>query len=257
MSQRVLSLMAHPDDAEFLCAGTLIRLQEKGWNVHIASMTPGDCGSMEFPPDQIAGMRLEEGRKAASMVRGEYHCLDCRDLLVFHDAETIRKAVELIRKVDPTMVITHFPRDYMTDHESTSQVARMACFGAPAPNFRTGVLPGSPATGHIPHLYYAAPIEGTDIFGDPVPISLAIDIADVIGLKADMLACHKSQREWLRAQHGMDEYIEAMKRWSAEVGRRVGVEYAEGFRQHKGHAYPQSDLPGELLGGKASKGSAA
>jgi LmbE family N-acetylglucosaminyl deacetylase len=252
MSERVLSLMAHPDDAEFLCAGTLARLQEKGWEVHIASMTPGDCGSMELPPEQIAAVRLEEGRRAAARIRGEYHCLDCRDLLVFYDAETIRKAVELVRQVRPAMVITHFPRDYMADHEFTSLVARMACFGAPAPNFRTGRLPGVPACGGIPHLYYAAPIEGLDIFGDPVPFSLAIDISEVIGLKADMLACHKSQREWLRAQHGIDEYVESMKRWSAEVGRRVGVEYAEGFRQHKGHAYPQSDLLGELLGGRTA-----
>ena len=54
MNQTILSL-AHPDDAEFLCAGTLIRLkQEHGWEVHIASMTPGDCGSVEHgaPGDQ-------------------------------------------------------------------------------------------------------------------------------------------------------------------------------------------------------------
>ncbi len=251
MPNRVLSLMAHPDDAEFLCAGTLARLQEKGWEVHIATMTPGDCGSMELPPEEIARVRLEEGRKAASMIRGRYHCLDCRDLLVLYDAPTIRKTVELVREVAPDVVITHNPQDYMADHEFTSLVARMACFGAPAPNFRTGALPCAAAVPHIPHLYYAAPIEGINIFGEPIPFSLAIDISGVIGLKADMLACHKSQRDWLRAQHGMDEYLEAMKRWSAEVGRRTGVEYAEAFRQHKGHAYPQSDVLGGLLGSLA------
>jgi len=250
VTQRVLSVMAHPDDAEFLCAGVLIRLQDKGWQVHIASMTPGDCGSMELPREEIARVRMGEGRAAAALIRAEYHCLDCRDLLVAYDPPTIRRTVELIRRVDPAIVITHPPQDYMADHEFTSLVTRNACFGAPAPNFQTDVLPAAPAVKAIPHLYYASPIEGIDIFGEPAPISMAVDISEVIGLKADMLAAHRSQREWLRAQHGMDEYIESMKRWSAEVGRRIGVEYAEGFRQHRGHPYPQSDVLGELLGGR-------
>jgi LmbE family N-acetylglucosaminyl deacetylase len=249
--------MAHPDDAEFLCAGALIRLQEKGWEVHIASMTPGDCGSMELPPEQIARVRIEEARSAASMIRAHYHCVDCRDLLILYDAPTLRRTVELVRQVDPDLVITHSPHDYLVDHETTSQLARTACFGAPAPNFRTGFAPCARAVRRIAHLYYASAIEGRDVFGDPAPFSLAIDISSVIGLKSDMLACHRSQREWLRAQHGMDEYLEAMRRWAAEVGRRVGVEYAEGFRQHRGHAYPQSDLLGETLGGLSPKGSAA
>jgi len=117
------------------------------------------------------------------------------------------------------------------------------------------VLPSAPATKGIPHLYYAAPVEGIDIFGDAVPFSIAIDISEVIGLKADMLACHRSQREWLRAQHGMDEYLEAMRRWSGALGRQAGVEYAEGYRQHLGHAYPHSDLLGELLGSHSPKAS--
>ena len=63
-----------------------------------------------------------------------------------------------------------------------------------------------------------------------------------------MLACHKSQREWLRAQHGMDHYIEEMRNWSATLGVQAGVEFAEGFRQHRGHPYPQDDRLGDLLG---------
>ncbi len=44
-NKTVLAFMAHPDDAEFLCAGTLMRLTELGWRVHIATAAPGDCGT--------------------------------------------------------------------------------------------------------------------------------------------------------------------------------------------------------------------
>ncbi len=40
-----LALMAHPDDAEILCGGTLVRLADLGWKIHIANATPGDCGT--------------------------------------------------------------------------------------------------------------------------------------------------------------------------------------------------------------------
>jgi hypothetical protein len=57
-----------------------------------------------------------------------------------------------------------------------------------------------------------------------------------------MLACHASQREWLRAHHGMDEYLDAMRRFSAERGKLLGVPAAEAFVQHLGHGYPHDDL---------------
>ena len=51
MANVLLTLLAHPDDAEFLCGGTLIRLiRDKKWQVHIASMTEGDCGSALHGP---------------------------------------------------------------------------------------------------------------------------------------------------------------------------------------------------------------
>jgi N-acetylglucosamine malate deacetylase 1 len=248
-TEHVLSLMAHPDDAEFFCAGTLVLLQEKGFEVHIASVTPGDCGSKEQSATDISRIRLAEARSGAAKIRAEYHCLDQRDLQITYDPPTIRAAVELIRQVRPSIVITHSPQDYIPDHEFTSLVTRNACFGASAPNFDTGRRPFHPATQKIPHLYYASPAAGTDIFGQPVPATLFIDISAVVGLKADMLGCHKSQREWLRAQHGMDEYLEEMRVWSGELGRQVGVEFAEGYRQHIGHPYPQDDRLAELLGG--------
>ena len=65
--------------------------------------------------------------------------------------------------------------------------------------------------------------------------------------KRKMLSAHASQREWLRAHHGMDEYIDSMKRHGEMRGKQIGVKYAEGFVQHRGHAYPRKDLLKELF----------
>ena len=63
-----------------------------------------------------------------------------------------------------------------------------------------------------------------------------------------MLASHASQRNWLLKHHGVDHYINSIRDWSARRGRECGVAFAEGFRQHLGHSYPQTNLIGELLG---------
>ena len=74
--------MAYPDDAEFLCAGTLVRLaRECGWEVHLASMTPGDCGLAELPPQEISRVRRAEAAGAAAAIGATYHCLEERDPL--------------------------------------------------------------------------------------------------------------------------------------------------------------------------------
>jgi LmbE family N-acetylglucosaminyl deacetylase len=94
----------------------------------------------------------------------------------------------------------------------------------------------------IPHLYYADPVEGTDTLGNPVLPGLLIDTSITLETKLAMLACHASQREWLRSHHGMDDYLENARRWGRARGALAGCAYAEGFRQHRGHAYPQDDL---------------
>ena len=248
MAKVVLSVLAHPDDVEFLCAGSLIRLaREHRWEVHIASMTPGDCGSAELPPEEISRIRRAEGARAASLIGARYHCLEERDLLIFYNERALERVVRLFRDVRPQIVFTHSPADYMLDHEMTSTVVRAAAFGAPAPNFLRDHGQG-PALDHIPHLYYCDPIEGKDLMGREIPPGFCIDIGPVIEPKTDMLAAHASQREWLLKHHGMDQYLNAMREWSARCGRACGVDYAEGFRQHLGHSYPQENLLSKLLG---------
>ena len=76
---------------------------------------------------------------------------------------------------------------------------------------------------------------------------IAVNVETVFNTKVQMLARHKSQREWLLKHHGIDDYLEMMERWTRETGRRTGVELAEGFRRYKGHPYPRTPLLEELL----------
>lgn len=243
----VLSLLAHPDDAEFLCAGTLIRLKrERDFEVHIATMTAGDCGSIVHSADEIARIRRAENVHAAGQIGGHSWCLDEKDLLVFANERTLEKATRLLRLVRPDILVTHSPADYMLDHEQTSAIARAAAFAAPIPNFLPARHLGEPLP-KIPHVYYCDAIEGKDALGRDIAPGCRIDISGVIDDKAAMLARHASQREWLMKHHGMDHYVQAMRDWCAKRGREMGVSYAEGFRQHLGHSYPQDDLLLKLL----------
>ena len=248
MADVVMTILAHPDDAEFLCAGTLTRLaREHRWQVHVATMTPGDCGSAELSADDISRIRRAEAAHAAALIGAHYHCLEQRDLLIFYQQTTLECLTRLLRVVRPRVVLTHSPADYMLDHEMTSVLARAAAFAAPIPNF----LPhddAAPVLHSIPHLYYCDPVEGKDLLGRDVPPGFCIDVSGVIGVKAEMLARHASQRQWLLKHHGMDQYVQAMRDWGARRGRGCGVAFAEGFRQHLGHSYPQDNILGHLLG---------
>lgn len=241
-----LSLLAHPDDAEFLCAGTLARLHANGWEIHLATMTPGDCGSATLGPEEISAIRRREGAAAAAVLNGAFHCLEARDGLIRHDAETMRKAVKLVREIRPGLMFAHSPSCYLYDHEAASLIARDAAFWSGVPNFTT---PGAQPFRPMPHLYYADAMEGKDLFGRPVEPGLLVDISSTMPVKREMLCCHASQREWLRQHHGMDEYVRAMEALGRVRGGQAGCEFAEGFRQHLGHAYPQDDLLARELGG--------
>jgi LmbE family N-acetylglucosaminyl deacetylase len=248
MNRVALAVLAHPDDAEFLCAGSLTRLQkEHGWAIHLATMTAGDCGSAEHSPEEIARIRRAEGQAAAAAIGGTYHCLEERDLRVMYNEPALEKVTRLLNAVRPQIVFTHSPDDYHLDHEQTSKLVRAAAFAAPIPNFLYGRHEHPPLE-HIPHLYYCDPLEGTDAFGQPIHPAFRIDISSVIDDKARMLACHESQRAWLRKHHGIDNLIDEMKAWAAAQGQAAGVAYAEGFRQHLGHSFPKPNLLLELLG---------
>lgn len=244
---RVLAIHAHPDDIEFLCAGTLALLKQKGWQISMVTMTAGDCGSAEHGAAEIARIRRSEARQAADLLGADYTCLEFRDLSITHDNDSRRKVTECLRRTQPDLVLTSAPIDYMSDHEMTSRLVRDACFNASVPNYATHQWDPAPASTRIPHLYFMDPIEGIDYYGNPQPYGFIVDISSTFELKLQTLACHASQRNWLLRQHGMDEYLESCRKWSRTRGAAIGVAYGEAFTQYKGHPYPHDDLLGAAL----------
>ncbi|HYC00113.1 MAG TPA: PIG-L family deacetylase [Candidatus Limnocylindrales bacterium] len=239
---RVLAVHAHPDDVEFQCAGTLAILRGLGCPIVIATMTAGDGGSVELSPQEISQVRRAEARASAQLLGAEYACLELCDLRIDVTDDARRRVTELVRRARPDIILTAPPVDYMSDHEMTSRLVREAAFNASVRNFATLAPQPAPILAHVPHLYYVDSLEGVDIFGHPVLPDFYIDVSATFETKKAMLACHASQRQWLAAQHGIDEYLDSMERWSRRRGEEIGVEHAEAFRQHRGHAYPRSNL---------------
>ena len=134
----------------------------------------------------------------------------------------------------------------MVDHETTSKLIQTACFSAGIMNLEIPETTYEP----VPFLYYCDPMEAKNILGQPVYTSMYTDITSEIPLKEKMLSCHASQRNWLLKHHKMDEYIISMKQFGKLRGQEINVEYAEGFRQHLGHGFPQKNILGEILGNK-------
>jgi N-acetylglucosamine malate deacetylase 1 len=248
LSINVLALFAHPDDAEFLAAGTLAHLAGRGANISIATMTAGDCGSTILSAEKIARIRRREASNAARLIGAEYTCLGEKDLEVFYDGRTLRKVMELVRRSDPSLVLTHSPEDYMLDHEITSLLCRTACFSGMAPNYRTGARHPSKPLRTIPHLYYAQPFGGKNILGEAIRSNVYVNIAATLARKEEMLACHESQRAFLRAQQEIADTLILMREMADCAGKASGFERAEGFRQHLGQGFPQDNLLRECLG---------
>ncbi len=249
---RILAMHAHPDDIEFLMGGTLALLAP-AHELTFATFTNGDCGTATHTREEIGRIRMAEGAKAAALLGATFRCLEQHDLELELRNELRWEVVELMRRAKPDIVMTASPECYMVDHEIASAIVKDACFAAPVPNYDTRKPDRAPPLAKVPYLYYADPVELTDKFGRPVTPMFAVDVSTVIAKKVDLLACHASQRDWLRKHHGMDAYIETMKTWSGERGKLIGAAYAEGFRQHLGHSYPHDNILATLLGDKVKE----
>lgn len=110
-------------------------------------------------------------------------------------------------------------------------LAAAAAFSRGMANFTTD--PPQPAWDAPVTLYHALPHGLRDGLAMRVPPDLFVNTGSVLARKRAMLACHRSQKEWLDASQGMGAYLDEMERMCAEVGRLSGrFTYAEGWRRH-------------------------
>ncbi len=247
-NRRIAAIGAHPDDIEFMCSGTLKLLKDAGFELHMGVLANGDCGSMVETQEAITKIRRQEALNAAALLGADFHPMGEQDLRIEFDERTRMLVTEYIRMVDPLIVFTHPHEDYMNDHECTSRLVRHACFAAPIPNYYTNSVSPQQRMEQIPYLYYWNPFMGRDIYGNFAEQKIYVDINSTIGFKKEMLACHKTQRDWLFERHNMDQYIETMREMAVEYGNSCGFKHAEGFKQHLGNAYPQDNVLKKILG---------
>jgi len=225
-----IAIAAHPDDIEFMMAGTLLLLNEVGWETHYINISSGNCGSIKLDSTQTETKRLEEAKKAATILGATFHPPFSRDLEIFYDSSHLCKLASIIRLVKPTIVLTHSPQDYMEDHTNTSRLAVTAAFSRGMPNFDVKP-PLKPIKNEIA-LYHAMPHGLMDGMCQPVKPDLVINTTSVFKTKKQALAAHKSQKEWLDTSQGMNSYLESMESISRNLGEITGSTHAEGWRLH-------------------------
>ena len=128
MSKAAFAIACHPDDIEFGMAGTLIKLKEAGYEIHYMNIANGSLGTNQYDYKTIVAMRREEAMNAAKLIGAHYHESICDDLEVYYCQELFAKVVPEIRDVDPEIVLTHGPYDYMEDHVNAGRIATTAAF---------------------------------------------------------------------------------------------------------------------------------
>jgi LmbE family N-acetylglucosaminyl deacetylase len=227
----VLAAVAHPDDIEFMMAGTLLLLKAAGAQIHMWNLANGSCGTVRHDKDEIVRLRAQEAQDAARVAGATAHDPFFDDIAIFYDEASLARVAAVVRDIQPTIVLTHSPQDYMEDHQNTCRLIVTSAFCRGMTNFPTD--PERPSYDAPVAVYHALPHGLQDGLRRTVAPDCFIDISTVLTTKREMLEQHRSQKEWLDASQGMDAYIHEMESMSREVGRMSGrFEYAEGWWRH-------------------------
>lgn len=225
--ERAMMIAAHPDDIEFVVAGTAAKWARAGTVVGYVLATSGDAGSHVpgITREQVARIREKEQRAAAKTAG-----VDEVVFLGYHDGEVEptlalrRDLVREIRRFKPDIVICYDPTRLLIgdryinhpDHRAVGQAALDAIAPAAAMPL---VFPELSEEGLEPHRVkevLVASSPGADTW---------IDITDTIDAKIEALRQHASQ-----FSDGWDPG-EMVRGWAAESGEKAGVPYAEAYRR--------------------------
>ncbi|MFC1997125.1 PIG-L deacetylase family protein [Chloroflexota bacterium] len=223
--KRVMAIMAHPDDPEFSCSGTVARWAKAGAKICYVLCTSGDVGIAKPGMTRLEAAKIREAeQREACRITGvdEIVFIGEPDGMLVATLELRKKLVREIRRFRPEVVITGDPTrvwsgdSYINhpDHRAASAAALDAVFPAAGqPNlFEDIAKEGFQA--HKPRKVYVTHWEEADVY---------INIEETIDTKIEALRAHKSQmRDW--------DPEPRIKEWAASRGKGKEMAYAESFR---------------------------
>lgn len=216
--QRILVIMAHPDDAEFICGGTMARLAAEGRDIYYVLVTSGNRGSHEtgMTMERLAKIREEEQRRAAEELGvREVSFLGHNDGEVEVNLGLRRELVHAIRSVQPDVLFTFDPwRPYEIhpDHRNVGLCALDALASARMPMYYPEQLTSGMTEHRLKQVYF---------FSTSQP-NHWVDVSDFMDKKLKALYCHTSQM----ANPDVDEFVRQRARL---IGIEHGFTFGESF----------------------------
>lgn len=225
---RVMVVVAHPDDAEFMCSGTVAAWVRQGKDAVYVLVTSGDKGSEDpaVVPAELARRREDEQREAARILGVRLvEFLRYPDGMVVSSLALRKDIVRMIRRHRPTAVITENPaarwvanRINHPDHRAVGDATLDAVFPSardvhmfPELLKEEGLQPHG-----VDHLYVSARGEQADVF---------IDISETIELKTRALRAHASQ-----VRNPTPEFDAFIREMARRTAGESGLQYAEAFK---------------------------
>ncbi len=124
--ERLLAVVAHPDDADYHCAGTLARAKADGAAIGILVLCQGDKGQPAVPIPNLAALRRKEMAAAAKLLGAEVFFGKVPDGHLADTPPLRRIAVEACRRFEPTLLLAHHAADYHADHRAAGLLAEAA-----------------------------------------------------------------------------------------------------------------------------------
>ena len=238
--KKVFAIAAHPDDIEFMMAGTLLMLQRVGYEIHYMNIGSGNCGSTVHDYDTIKEIRLKEGRKAAEVLGARFYPPFRDDMEIMYDVTTLKHVSAIVRDVKPNIVLTHSPADYMEDHTNTCRLAVSAVFARGMRNFSSS--PSRPADDYDCVVYHALPHTLADNLRRAILPGAFVNTAPVFEKKMEALKAHESQHQWLGLSQKLNSYLQTMEDLSLKVGgMSKRFAHAEGWRRHLHYGFAESN----------------
>lgn len=217
----VLAIMAHPDDAELLCGGALLKSARRGHRVGVVDLTAGEMGSQGS-----ARIRAGEAARAAEILQlAERRCAGLPDSGLVNDAASRGVVVEILRELRPRVVVTHWKVGRHRDHRVAAELVRDACFLTGLKRLPVGGEPFRPLK-----LVYA-----TAFREDAEPPDFVVDITEETDAKLEALGAYASQFDGaIQAGEvlpgGDRPLIEQIRVQLAHYGSLIRVAYGEPFR---------------------------